>query len=148
MQVPVEVQVWRLAVLFLAGVGADLLFHAYRAFRSVFRPGKVGYHLLDVIVALTTMTAVGCVVYAVNRGEVRFYILAAMACGFWVSNILVGDLAYQGSRSAFRYVRKSLIWIRMRLIEPPVVLLRQAWHGIKTNLGPPPPEAPPDPPPE
>jgi spore cortex biosynthesis protein YabQ len=144
MHVPVEIQVWRLSVLFLLGVGADLLFQGYRAFRSVFRPRKLGYHLLDILVGLATMAAIGYVVFMVNWGEVRLYVAVSVACGFLASNVLVGDLTYSGSRSTFLRFRRSLTWAWTRVVEPPRKALRQAVDWLSRTMAALPDARPPE----
>ena len=81
MRTPVDVQVWRLSVLFLVGAVSDTLFQSYRAFRAIFRPKSFGYHLLDALVALILLTGLGVVVFIVNWGELRIYIPISMAFG-------------------------------------------------------------------
>ncbi len=149
MHVPVEMQVWRLAVLALVGIGVDLVFHAYRAYRSVFRPRRFRYHLLDALVALITLAAAGTVVFLVNWGEVRLYVPISLACGFFVGNVLVGDLVYRFSRLAFQRLKRSLRWARLNLVEPPKRKAKQAaqWVKAKLTLPPEPPEEPPSEPP-
>lgn len=153
MHVPVDIQVWRLSVLALVGVGADLLFQFYRAFRSVFRPKKFGYHLLDVLVALATVGAIAFVTFLVNRGEMRMYVPASLAVGFLVSNMLVGSVAYRASRGLFLQVRRGMHWTRRHTVDPARKALRSGKEWLRQAMaridaveepgGPPPPEEPP-----
>lgn len=152
MHVPVEIQVWRVAVLALLGIGTDLLFHTYRAYRSVFRPKNLGYHLLDALIALVTLAAVGVVVLIVNWGEVRFYVPASLAGGFLVGNLLVGDLVYRSSRAAFLRLQKSLRWAKLKVVDPPKRAVRHAFSWVNQKLATfatpePPTDVPPDVPP-
>ncbi|MGE5579666.1 MAG: spore cortex biosynthesis protein YabQ [Bacillota bacterium] len=134
MHVPVEIQVWRVAVLVLLGIATDLVFHAYRAYRSVFVPKSFRYHLLDAVVALITLGAVGAAVFIVNWGEVRLYVPISLAAGFFAGNMLVGDLVYRRSRSAFRRTQKAMRWARVRLVEPPKRAARKAFEWTKARL--------------
>ena len=118
MHVPVEVQVWRLSVLFLAGVATHVLFEAYRAFRSVLRLRKLSYHVLDILVALGTMGAIGWIIYSINRGEVRMYIPLSLGCGFLASRALVGSILYRGARQAFLKTGSSARWFGKHVIGP------------------------------
>jgi hypothetical protein len=151
MHVPVEIQVWRVAVLVLLGIATDLVFHAYRAYRSVFTPKSFRYHLLDALVALLTLGAVGAAVFIINWGEIRLYIPISLAVGFFAGNILVGDLVYHRSRSAFQHTKKAMRWARVKLVDPPKRVAKEAaqkafdWAKAHLTL---PDEDPPAEPPE
>lgn len=131
MHVPVDIQIWRLSVLALVGVGSDLLFQFYRAYRSVFKPRKIGYHLLDMLVALVTIGAIGAVVFLVNRGEMRMYVPVSVAAGFLTGNVLAGEAAYKGSRALFLQVRRALRWVRRNTVEPAHRALRRGRDWIR-----------------
>jgi hypothetical protein len=155
MHVPVEIQVWRVAVLALLGIGTDLLFHVYRAYRSVFHHRRLGHHLLDALVALATLGAVGAVVFIVNWGEVRLYVPISLAGGFLAGNLLAGDFAYRTARRAFLRTKQSMLWAKSHLVEPPKRAAKQAFSWSKEALKgwasrlEPPDDAPPeDTPPE
>ena len=143
MHVPVEVQVWRLSALFLTGVGALVLFEAYRALRSVIRLRKAGFHLLDILVALGTVGGIGWVTYSINRGEVRLYVPVSLACGFATSKALVGSIIYQNARAAFLYTRGAIRWTARHAIEPPRRALQKTakWlaEAFTADQGPEPP---------
>lgn len=138
MRVPVEIQVWRLSVLFLAGAALDLLFQSYRAFRSVFRTGKIGRHLLDAVVALVTLAAIGAVVFLVNWGEVRLYVPVSLAGGFAATSFFAGDATYRASRYLFLGVRKSLRWMRRTVTGPLRAAVSRAVEWLSRTLSPPP----------
>ena len=145
MHVPVEIQIWRLSVLALVGIGSALLFQLYRAFRSVFRPKRVGYHLLDALVALSTFAVIGAVVFVTNWGEIRLYVPLSLAAGFLVANALTGDAAYRGSRATFLQLKKSFRWVKRTVFDPPKRAIRQVTARIGRILFPPlPPQVPPD----
>lgn len=135
-----------MAVLALLGIGTDLVFHAYRAYRSVFTPKRLKYHLLDALVALATLGAVGAAVYLVNWGEIRLYVPLSLAGGFLAGNVLVGDIVYRASRGAFLRLQKSLKWARRKLIDPPKRAAKQAYAWAKARLSPPPESPSEDPP--
>ena len=144
MHVPVEVQVWRLSVLFLTGVGAHVLFEAYRALRSVVRLSKAGAHALDVLIALGTVSAIGWATYLVNRGEVRLYIPISLTCGFLASKALIGSTLYRNARAAFLKLRGAMRWTARHVIEPPRRALQRAVErlakALENDRGPEPPD--------
>jgi len=153
MHVPVEIQVWRVAVLALLGIGADLVFHAYRAYRSVFQPKNLRYHLLDALVALLTLGAIGTVVFLVNWGEIRLYVPLSLAGGFLTGNLLVGDITYRWARKGFLNLQRGMRWAKVKVIDPP---RNAARRGLKkaaealaklSPLSEPPCEPPSEPPP-
>lgn len=150
MHVPVDIQIWRLSVLALMGVGSDLLFQSYRAYRSVYRPKKLGYHLLDIVVALVSLGAIGYVVFLVNRGEMRMYVPVSLAAGFLISNVLAGSAAYKASRGLFLQVRRAMGWARRKTVEPARRAIRRGreWLQQAMKRAEEPPDEPPDGPPD
>jgi spore cortex biosynthesis protein YabQ len=94
MHPPVDVQLWRLAVLFLMGIFCNILFHTYTAVRAAISPAKLTGHILDALVAVLVLISIAATVFVVNYGEIRLYIGIAIAMGFVVSNALVGDIVY------------------------------------------------------
>ncbi|MGI6621015.1 MAG: spore cortex biosynthesis protein YabQ [Bacillota bacterium] len=90
----VDVQVWRLAVLFLMGILCSLTFQVYTALRAATSPAKLTGHVLDGLVAVVVLTAIAGAVLLINYGEVRLYIVIALAMGFLFANALVGNIVY------------------------------------------------------
>lgn len=158
MHVPVEIQVWRVAVLTLLGIGTDLVFHVYRAYRSVFVPKKWRQHLLDALVALVTLGAVGAVAFLTNWGEVRLYVPLSLSGGFLAGEAFIGDSIYKSARGAFFKIQRGMRWARTKVIEPPKRAARQLWRRaaealakiapLSEPLDSTPPEGSPDPPSE
>lgn len=159
MHVPVEIQVWRVAVLALLGIATDLIFHVYRAYRSVFPPKSLRYHLLDALVALATLGAVGAAVFIVNWGEVRLYVPLSLGGGFLAGDLLAGDFAYRTARKSFQRIKQSMRWAKVHVIEPPKRAAKQALSWSKETIkrwaanlepaaGEPPEDTPGDKPPE
>lgn len=65
--------------------------------------------------------------FIVNWGEVRLYVPISLAAGFFAGNVLVGDLVYHKSRSAFQRTKKAMRWARVHIVEPPKRAARKAY---------------------
>lgn len=81
-------------MLFLLGIFCNVLFQAYTALRAAVSPGRLMAHALDGLVSVFVLAVIACVVFIVNYGELRLYILISLAMGFILSNALVGNLIY------------------------------------------------------
>ena len=134
---PVEVQIWRLSVLFLVGAVSDLLFQSYRAFRAVFRPKRLGYHLLDALAAVVFLAGLGTTVLIINWGELRMYVPVTIFLGALLTHALVGGAAYGGAHRVFVRIRRGLDWSRRRIITPTVTKARRTAAWVKATLFPP-----------
>lgn len=95
MHTSVELQIWQWSVLFLLGIFCNIFFHVYTALRAVIAPTKIVGHVLDALTAVLVLIVVAYVVFIVNYGELRLYILISLALGFLLSNALVGNLIYR-----------------------------------------------------
>lgn len=140
MTVPVEVQIWRLSVLFLAGVAVNMLFQVYTAFRGVFRPKRVGRHLLDIAFSIAILGAATAVVLLVNWGELRSYVAISLLLGFWFSGYLVGELVYAIAYRGFNLGKKGGRWTRTKVIVPSgrfIVKTGSKAKNLLFPLGPP-----------
>jgi hypothetical protein len=145
MGMPVEVQIWRLSVLFLAGIAVNILFQAYTAFRGVFRPKRFGRHFLDIIFSLAILGAATAVVFLVNWGELRFYVALSIILGFWFSNYLVGELVYSIAYRGFNLGKKGGRWTKSKVIVPSGRFITQTGTKARNWLFPPiPPEEGPE----
>ncbi len=139
MRTPVEVQLWRVAVLFFSGILYNILFQAYTALRAVASPGKIARHVLDALMAGVLLLALGCIIFIVNYGEMRLYILVSLSAGFIMTNALVGDLVYSIFLSCFATSRRLL-----RKVNNAVILAVKFTRGkflvpLKNGLFPPTP---------
>lgn len=154
MHVPVEIQIWRICVFSLVGIGANVVFHSYRAYRSVFNPGTFWRHFLDVIVALVTLGVAGAVTFVVNWGEIRVYVPVSLAFGYIASNTLIGNAVYESCRKGYLKIRSGMRWTRAKLVDPPKRAACRTYWSIRQELAkldePPydPPGGPLEPPPD
>ena len=123
MRIPVQIQTWRMSVLFLAGIVTNVLFQAYTAFRRVFAPGKLGRHVMDALFSLAVFSFAGAVMFMVNWGELRFYVPFSLGFGFLTSNFLVGNACYVLGYRCFRLIRKGAGWTKRSLVHPIVKFL-------------------------
>ncbi|MGI6663354.1 MAG: spore cortex biosynthesis protein YabQ [Bacillota bacterium] len=146
MRVPVEVQVWRLTVLFVVGAVSDLLFQSYRAFRAVFRPKRLGHHLLDALAAILLLAGLGATVLIINWGELRMYVPVSIFLGALMTHALVGGATYRSAFRAFVSLRKGLNWGHRRIVTPTVRTAQRTARWVKHALFPPSPPQPPVPP--
>ena len=141
MRTPVEVQIWRLSVLFLAGIAINILFQVYTAFRGVFRPRRFGRHFLDVVFSLAILGAAATIIFLVNWGELRLYVAISLILGFWFSSWLVGELIYAISYRSFNLARRGGRWTRTKVITPSSRFIARTGSKAKDWLLPPePPE--------
>jgi hypothetical protein len=161
MRTPVEVQIWRLSVLFVVGAATDLLFQSLRAFRAVFRPKRLGRHLLDAVVALVLLTGLGATVFIVNWGELRMYVPLSLLAGVFTTHALVGGVVYRKTFRLFSGTKRGLAWGQRRIVQPTREVVQRTALRLKSTLFPPvppdpsappdaeePPECPPEDPPE
>ncbi len=118
MDTPIHFQIWRLTLLFLAGIACHLTFRIYTAFRGVFNLGKVQRNLLDALLALGVTGCVGYVTLAANWGELRLYVPLAVGVGFLTCNLLIGPETYRGSFLLFTKVKIALGWVFLNTLAP------------------------------
>ncbi|HHW25974.1 MAG TPA: hypothetical protein GXX23_01390 [Firmicutes bacterium] len=137
MRTPVEVQIWRLAVLFLAGIAVSILFQVYTAFRGVFRPRRFSLHFLDILFSLAILGAAAAVIFLVNWGELRLYVPISLLLGFWFSNCLVGELVYALAYRSFTLAKKGGRWTKTKVIVPSRRFISHASSKAKNWLFPP-----------
>ena len=139
MRTPVEVQIWSLSVLFLAGTAVNVLFQTYTAFRGVFRPRRFGRHFLDIIFSLAVLGTAAAVIFLVNWGELRLYVAISLLLGFWFSNYLVGELVYAIAYRGFKLGKKGGRWTKTRVIAPSGRFIVRTGSKAKSWLFPPTP---------
>ena len=139
MRTPVEVQLWRVAVLFFSGILYNILFRAYTALRAVASPGKITRHLLDALVAGFLLLVLGCIIFVVNYGEMRLYIPVSLSAGFIMTNALVGDLAYSIFLSCFKTMRRFLRKVRKTVLIAAKSIRQKFLVPLKNQLFPPTP---------
>jgi len=143
MRVPVEVQIWRFSVLFIVGAATDLLFQSFRAFRAVFRPKRLGYHLLDALVAVILLTGLGATVFIINWGELRMYVPLSIALGAFITHAAVGGVCYRKAFRAFTGTKKGLAWGHRHIVAPTRAAVgRTVRHVRETIFRPDAPDAP------
>ncbi len=145
MRTPVEVQIWRLSVLFVVGAATDLLFQSLRAFRAVFRPKHLERHLLDAVVALVLLTGLGATVFIVNWGELRMYVPLSLLAGAFATHALVGGVVYRRTFRLFSGTKRALTWGQQRIVKPTREVVQRAALRLKSTLFPPVPPDSPDP---
>lgn len=147
MHIPVDVQIWRLSVFFLAGAASDILFQSYRAFRAVFQPKRFGYHLLDALVSLIFLSSLGALALVVNWGELRAYVPLTMLLGAFITDRLVGGVLYRRSRRVYAGTKRGFDWSRRNVVVPAKRATGRAAKWVRATLFPPlPPPKPPSPP--
>jgi len=136
----VDIQLLRLAVLFLVGIWCNILFQTYTALRAATSPSKLTGHLLDGLIALIVLTSIAGAVFWVNCGEIRLYILIAIAMGFAVSNVLVGGMVYTlvfvGTKRSLRVVRSAKNFVKSsfnRLTDKARAALTVIWKNPPNN---------------
>lgn len=139
MQTPVEVQLWRLSALFLLGIGCNIVFHAYTAFRAAVSLGRLYRHFFDLLMAVFVLSSLALVIFIVNYGEIRLYVPVAIGLGFLTSNFLVGNVTYRVFLSLFRSIRKSLRWLMRTIIVPAKNTSRRILSTLRQWLSPPEP---------
>jgi hypothetical protein len=137
MHASVEVQIWRLSVLFLAGTVINILFQTYTAFRGVFRPRRLGRHFLDVIFSLVILGSSGAVIFLVNWGELRLYVAISLLLGFWFSNYLVGELVYAIAYRGFNLGKRGGRWTKTKVIAPSRRFISRTGAKARSWLFPP-----------
>lgn len=118
MNVPVEVQLWRVALLFLAGALTDIILSAYTAFRAVFRPRKLLRDILDAVLALLSISVLSASLVLANWGEFRLYVAVSILCGFTTTHYLAADIIYRCFLKTFRQTKLRLAWIKTHIITP------------------------------
>jgi len=152
-----DLQFFRFSVLLLTGATIGLFFDLYRAYRAVFRPGPFPGLLGDFLFSLIA-TVLGLVAFIFGAGgELRFYVLLALALGLglylWLASPLVlyaGRLFFTGLRKLelFLFKAVSLVFFRplfflLRLGLLPLVFLSllggNAFRALtrRRNLTPP-----------
>ena len=143
MRTPVELQLWRVAVLCLSGILYNIIFQVYTALRAVALPGKITRHVLDGLMAVLILLILGCVIFYVNYGEMRLYIPVSLGSGFLFANALVGKITYSKSLAVFRTVRKSFLKVKSVMRSAAIFVKQKLLLPIKNFLFP--PEPPDDP---
>lgn len=146
MRTPVEVQIWRLSVLFLAGMSVSVLFRVYTAFRGAIEPKRLSRHVMDMFFAASVLGACAYVVFRVNWGELRLYVAISLALGFGLSDYLVGELTYAAAYRSFSLAKTGSKWASRKILRPSRLFLAKSVSRAKSWLFPPlpPPSAPPD----
>lgn len=119
MHTPVEVQMWRLSVLFLLGTVTNVLFHIYTAWRGTFNPRKIGRHLGDAAAAMGFLVTFATVLFIINHGEIRAYVPISICMGFFTSHVMVGEQVYTFSYKVFSWLRKTMGNIYSKISPPP-----------------------------
>lgn len=146
MRVPVEVQVWRLSVLFIVGAISDLLFQSFRAFRAVFRPRRLGHHFLDAVAAFILLAGLGVTVFIINWGELRMYVPVSIFLGALLTHALIGGITYRNAFRVFVSAKKGLSWGHRRVMTPAMRTVRSTARRLKHAFLRPVPPSPPVPP--
>lgn len=141
MHPPVDIQLWRLAVLFLLGIFCSTLFQAYTALRRATSPRKFTAHVLDGVVAVLVLTVIAIVVFVVNYGEVRLYIVIALALGFALCNALVGNLVYDITFACTKAVMRTVSKVKHALKSAIRAINQKLWTPLINRLKKP---SPPD----
>lgn len=136
MHTPVQLQTWRMSVLFLAGIVTNVVFQAYTAFRRVFVPRKLSRHLMDTLFSLAVFTFATIVVFIVNWGELRLYVPFCLGFGFITSNFLVGGACYALAYRYFRLTQKCALWTKKSLVGPVAKFFSKVGTGAKRLLLP------------
>lgn len=109
MHSPVDVQLWRLALLCLMGIFCNILFHIYTAFRAASSPSKLTGHIMDGLVAVLVLVSIAAAVFLANYGEIRLYIALAIVMGFIISEVLVGSIIYTLVYRCTRFVINGIV---------------------------------------
>lgn len=126
-------------MLFLLGIFCNVLFQAYTALRAAVSPGRLMAHALDGLVSVFVLAVIACVVFIVNYGELRLYILISLAMGFILSNALVGNLIYSIAFYCVNAVMEAVSQIKHAAIAIANTVNQKVLAPLISNLKKPPP---------
>lgn len=141
MHTSVELQIWQWAVLFLLGIFCNIIFHVYTALRAVITPTKLAGHILDALIAVVVLIIVAYVVFIVNYGELRLYILISLSLGFLLCNTLVGKLIYGIALLCFTAVKNIFDGIKQVVVTGCRKINQKIFVPLAKWLSPPTPPA-------
>ena len=115
-----QTQVFGLSCLF--GVVLGIYYDVFRIIRLVVRPGKKAVFFYDVLYLLSCGVFTFLFCFAVNYGEVRFYLLAGEGIGWCLYHLTLGELIMRCSAFLTGVIKRVLLFLR-RHITAPVVRL-------------------------
>lgn len=93
-----------MSIMLLVGVGLALLLDAYRALRSLWRPGQLGTVVGDIAFSVVASLLIAVVLVLTTWGEWRLYYLLFMAVGFVLYRLLAGYRIVVALRGLLRWV--------------------------------------------
>ncbi len=96
-------------------------------------------HALDGLVSVFVLAVIACVVFIVNYGELRLYILISLAMGFILSNALVGNLIYSIAFYCVNTVMEAVSQIKHAAIAIANTVNQKVLAPLISNLKNPPP---------
>ncbi len=84
-------QLYAFGIVMLAGISLGILFDCFRVIRGLLRPGLLSTPLLDLLFWALAAPVLILYLLLANWGELRGYVAAALALGFFFYKILLGQ---------------------------------------------------------
>jgi len=116
----IEFFIWTL----IAGVSLGALYDLFRALRKMRKSGVRAIIFQDVVFLIITALVIFASAYFINDGEMRWYGIFGVICGFIIYRVTVGDAVLNALVAFTRFLIKTVLVIIKILLFPVKIIYK------------------------
>lgn len=122
MEISVASQTYTFLMSIVFGALLGIFYDIFRIIRIAFKTGRIAIFIEDAIFFTISAVLTFIFIFAVNSGEVRFFILFGILAGAVIYYYTLGSLIFRSAKIIIKYVKK-LIRAVLRIILRPFYLI-------------------------